>query len=126
MTSNNLPALDALADRINTEHEACHASMQKGLEHALKAGTLLLEAKAGLPHGEWLPWLGENCPDISERTVQNYMRLGREIPKLESEKAQRVADLSYREAVRVMGTSKNDAVGVKLVVSRGLPGRGQA
>ncbi len=75
MTDNNLPALDALADRINSEHVACHASMQKGLEHALKAGTLLLEAKAGLPHGAWLPWLGENCPDVSERTAQRYMRI---------------------------------------------------
>ncbi len=27
---------------------------------------------------------------------------------------------------QLKGTSKNDAVGVKLVVSRGLPGRGQA
>ena len=102
MTSNNLPALDALADRINTEHEACHASMKKGLEHALKAGTLLLEAKAGLPHGEWLPWLKESCPDISERTAQNYTRLARQLPKLEPAKAQRVADLSYRDAIRVM------------------------
>ena len=102
MTGNNLPALDALADRINTEHEACRVSMQKGLEHALKAGTLLLEAKVGLPHGEWLPWLGQNCPDISERTAQNYMRLARQLPKLEPEKAQRVADLSYRDAIRVV------------------------
>lgn len=102
MTDNNLPALDALADKINTEHEACRASMQKGLEHALEAGRLLLEAKKGLPHGEWLPWLKESCPDISERTAQNYMRLAREVPKLEPGKAQRVADLSYRDAIRVV------------------------
>ena len=76
--------------------------MQKGLEHALKAGQLLLEAKKGLPHGEWLPWLRESCPDISERTAQNYMRLSREVSKLEPEKAQRVADLSYRDAIRVV------------------------
>ena len=41
----NDAALVDLAERINTEHEACHASMQKGLDHALKAGALLLEAK---------------------------------------------------------------------------------
>ena len=92
MTSNNLPALDALADRINAEHEACRSAMQKGLEHTLEAGRLLLEAKKGLPHGEWLPWLKENCSDIGERTAQNYMRLAREYPKLEPAKAQRVAD----------------------------------
>ncbi len=96
----NNAALADLAGRINTEHEACHASMQKGLEHALKAGALLLEAKAGLPHGEWLPWLGDNCPEVKERTAQAYMQLARELPKFEPEKAQRVAGLSMRDAVR--------------------------
>ena len=109
MTDNNLPALDALADRINSEHEACHASMQKGLEHALKAGTLLLEVKAGLPHGEWLPWLGKNCPEVKKRTAQAYMRLARELPKFEPEKAQRVAHLSMRDAVKYISQ------GVKVV-----------
>ena len=74
MTSNNLPALDALADKINAEHEACRSAMRKGLEHALEAGRLLLEAKKGLPHGEWLPWLKENCPDIGERCKANNAR----------------------------------------------------
>ena len=103
MTSNNLPALDALADKINTEHEACHASMQKGLEHALKAGELLLEAKAGLPHGEWLPWLGENCPDISERTAQRYMRIAENGDELEAKSAT-VADLTIRAAEEALTT----------------------
>ena len=102
MTNNNLPALDALADQINAEHEACHSAMQKGLRHALEAGRLLLEAKKGLPHGEWLPWIEGNCPDIGQRTSQNYMRLASEMPKLEPAKAQRVADLSYRDAIRVI------------------------
>ncbi len=105
MTSNNLPALNALADRINAEHEACHASMQKGLEHALKAGTLLLEAKAGLPHGEWLPWLGKNCPDISERTAQRYMRLAENLDDLGAKSAT-VADLTMRAAEEALTTSR--------------------
>ena len=42
MTSNNLPALGALASKINAEHEACRTAMQKGLGHALEAGRLLL------------------------------------------------------------------------------------
>ena len=37
-TPSNVTALDNLAIRINTEHEACRASMRKGLEHALEAG----------------------------------------------------------------------------------------
>ncbi len=105
MTGTNLPALDALAERINTEHEACHASMQKGLDHALKAGALLLEAKAGLPHGEWLPWLKENCPDISERTVQRYMRLAENRDELRTKSAT-VADLTMRAAEAALTTPR--------------------
>lgn len=100
--SNNA-ALADLAGRINTEHEACHASMQKGLEHALKAGALLLEAKAGLPHGEWLPWLGNNCPGISERSAQRYMRFTQNRGELESKTAT-VADLTIRAAEGLLTT----------------------
>ncbi len=101
----NNAALTDLAERINTEHEACHASMQRGLEHALKAGGLLLEAKAGLPHGEWLPWLGENCPDISERTAQRYMRLAENGDELEATSAT-VADLTMRAAEEALTTPR--------------------
>lgn len=43
----------------------------------LGIGQRLIEAKAMLPHGEWLPWLNEQI-DISERTAQKFMRLARE------------------------------------------------
>jgi len=33
------------------------AAMEKGFEHALKAGQLLIEAKEAVPHGEWLDWV---------------------------------------------------------------------
>ena len=102
---SNMTALDNLAARINSEHEACHASMRKGLEHALKAGALLLEAKAGLPHGEWLPWLKENCPDIGERTVQRYMRLAENRDELGAKSAT-VADLSMRAAEKALTTPR--------------------
>ncbi len=31
--------------------------------------------KASLPHGEWLDWLGVNCPEICDRTARRYIRL---------------------------------------------------
>jgi hypothetical protein len=105
MTSKNLPALDALADKINAEHDACRATMQKGLEHALKAGQLLMEAKSGLAHGEWLPWLQTNCPDISERTAQRYMRLAENGDELEAKSAT-VADLTMRAAEEALTTPR--------------------
>ena len=99
MPSKNLPALNDLAKRINEEHEACQVAMRSAVEHAVRAGELLIEAKAGLAHGQWLPWLEGHC-GVSERTAQAYMRLARELPKLEPEDAQRVADLPLREALK--------------------------
>ena len=45
-----------LAARIRAEHEAVIIFMKKGLERAIRAGELLLEAKAQIgKHGQWLP-----------------------------------------------------------------------
>jgi len=46
-------------------------------ESILAIGQRLIEAKALLPHGEWLPWLAEKV-DFSERAAQRFMRLARE------------------------------------------------
>jgi len=43
----------------------------------LGIGDRLIEAKALLPHGEWLSWLTERV-EFSESTAQRFMRLARE------------------------------------------------
>lgn len=43
----------------------------------LGIGQRLIEAKAMLSHGEWLPWLNERV-EFSERTAQNLMKLARQ------------------------------------------------
>lgn len=43
----------------------------------LGIGQRLIEAKAMLSHGEWLPWLTERV-EFSERTATRFMRLARE------------------------------------------------
>lgn len=50
---------------------------QNAGQEILAIGKCLIEAKAMLPHGEWLPWLTERA-EFSERTAQNFMRLARE------------------------------------------------
>jgi hypothetical protein len=75
-------SLADLAARIRAEHEATGAALKRGLAHAIAAGDLLLEAKAKLKHGKWLPWL-ETC-GISERTAQRYMRLARNRSAIEA------------------------------------------
>jgi N-acetylglutamate synthase/N-acetylornithine aminotransferase len=91
-------SLTDLAARIRAEHEAAAAALNQGLQHAIAAGKLLIEAKKEIPHGQWLPWLKANCA-ISERTGQAYMRVARSFGKLDETKTQRVADLSFRDAL---------------------------
>src|SRR5437016_6783694 len=81
-----------LAARIRAEHEATALSLKRGVEHAIAAGELLLEAKAQVPHGKWLPWLAEHCA-MSERAAQLYMRVAKHRTALEA-KTQCVADLT--------------------------------
>src|SRR5690242_3025151 len=88
--------LQDIAAHVNESHRQCEQSLKQGLEHALEAGRLLLEAKGRLEHGQWLPWLQANC-DVSERLAQKYMRVAKELPKLDPENTPRVADLSFRQ-----------------------------
>ena len=56
-------------------HEILDAKRAGG-EAILTIGKGLMEAKAVLPHGEWLPWLTEKV-EYSERVAQKFMRLAR-------------------------------------------------
>lgn len=64
----------SLAADIRREHDAAQAKFASAVEHAVRCGELLAEAKAQVRHGGWLPWLAENFP-ASARTAQGYMRL---------------------------------------------------
>lgn len=62
----------------------------------LGIGQRLIEAKAMLPHGEWLPWLTERV-EFSERTAQSFMRLAREWSN-----PQALADLGATKALTLL------------------------
>ncbi len=49
--------------------------------YAARCGAKLLEAKAGVAHGEWNAWVDANCR-IKKTQVQKYMRLARDMPEL--------------------------------------------
>ncbi len=101
-SSNSLPELAA---RIRAEHESACAAMKRGTEHAMAAGDLLIEAKAQLRHGQWLPWLAQYCA-MSDRIARLYMRLARERSRIETEIGN-VADLTVRGAILLLaGTSE--------------------
>lgn len=90
--------LEALAERINTEHAKCEASYRAGIEHALACGTALIEAKSKVKHGEWADWLAKHCT-VTQRQCQRYVQVAKAWPKIEAANATRVAGLSIRSAL---------------------------
>jgi hypothetical protein len=89
--------IELTATEIHAEHEAAQRCARDAVAHAIRAGELLLEAKAALPHGAFGAWLRANV-EFSDRTAQGYMRLA----KLDDEKRNGVADLSLRQALTAL------------------------
>ncbi len=67
-----------------------------GGEAILTIGRGLIEAKALLSHGEWLPWLEERV-EFSEKTAQNFMRIARNYSN-----PQTLADLGASKALMLL------------------------
>ena len=95
-------SLADLAARIRLEHCAAAEKLTEALRHAMTAGELLVEAKALVQHGQWLPWLADHVA-ISERTAQLYMRLAKNRGEIEATKsAMAIADLTLNEAAALL------------------------
>ena len=73
-------------EKIEAAHQNAINSSRTALERAIEVGRLLLEAKAKLEHGDWLPWL-ETHTSIGVRQAQKYMRLYTERHKLNKDGA---------------------------------------
>jgi hypothetical protein len=89
--SNRLPVL---ATEIQKAHADALAHQRRSLEDAMKAGALLIEAKALVGHGGWLPWL--KTTGVPERMAQRYMRLAR---NKDAFKSDTVSDLGIAAAL---------------------------
>src|SRR5512144_2268302 len=67
------------AQQIDSEHRLALAKAGEAIQHAINCGRMLLEVKASLNHGEWLPWLKAQqeggAISFSEVTAQRYMRV---------------------------------------------------
>ncbi len=68
----------------------------------IEIGKRLIEAKAQLSHGEWLPWLREKV-DFSERTASNFMRIAREY-----QNSQTIADLGAAKALALLALPESE------------------
>lgn len=101
VSSDVIPApaqLTTLADAIRTELADAKAAAASAVEHACRAGELVIQAKEACPHGEWGKWLRENA-EVSERTARAYMQLAKRCRELPPGERQRVADLPLRQAL---------------------------
>ena len=94
------PELQDLAGAINREHAAATAAAKTAVAHALNAGRLLLQAKAQMAHGEFLPWLRSHCA-VKQRQARQYMRLAKGWATIEAKTAPG-ADLTIKGALRLL------------------------
>lgn len=80
----------------------------------LEIGRRLIEAKAQLAHGEWLPWLKEKV-EFSEATAQRFMKIAKEYPNPSP-----VTDLGVSKALALLAlpaTEREEFVAEKHVVN---------
>jgi 16S rRNA G966 N2-methylase RsmD len=100
---SEIETLGTLAEQINAEHRACEAAATKAIEHAIRCGELLLEAKGSRKHGGWMAWLKENF-EGSQDLANKYMRVARN-----SERVMNLADegrsISLRGALEEVKTA---------------------
>jgi hypothetical protein len=98
----------SLADAIRLEIQEANAAATSAVEHARRAGELLIEAKGACAHGEWNRWLEANV-GVSDRTVRLYMQLARHWNRLSQPERQRVADLRLGQVIQEMRGLLTDA-----------------
>jgi hypothetical protein len=91
--------LATIAAELQHEVEQAEQAWQDAVGHAIRAGELLIEAKAGVNNGGWLPWLEANFRG-SVRSAQGYMRLARR------EDAQGLAHLGVEGALKQLAAPK--------------------
>ena len=102
-------SLGELAAAINAEHAAAERTARKAIDHARAAGDKLLQAKVQVEHGQWLPWLSANCPDVAVRTAQAYMQLSRNWGTLQAKYAT-VAYLPINDALKLLNAPEPDLI----------------
>jgi hypothetical protein len=98
--------LKQLARDANDAHRRGLNSAKATMEEWFTAGRALLKAKAMLDHGQWLPWLKENCPNISERQAQRYMKLAEREADIRA-KSDMVSDLTMQAALDLVAPTKH-------------------
>ena len=107
MENNSIVTIDTKAIEINQEHDMFQKSMRTGLEHAIRCGELLVEAKGWTDHGEWGEWVENNCK-FSRMHAYRYMKLAS--PDNVTRVLQMPTGTSIREALRLLSPPKEKRI----------------
>lgn len=96
--------IDQEAIQANDAHAQIVGAERGTAALARKAGAALRAAKKRVGFGNWLAWLATNCPDIEERTAQEYMMIDREWCRLPD--PHHGADLSIRQVRNLLADGR--------------------
>jgi len=99
-------SMQELAEEIKQAHAMATTHGLQTIEHALRVGQLLTEAKSRCEHGKWIAWLDGNF-EFDQRTASTYMRCYQNRDKLAVlSNRKRASDLSIRTSERLLSYEK--------------------
>jgi len=99
------PRLVELATEIRAAVEAFGTHTMAAIEAVIRAGEKLGEAKRLAGHGKFLAWVATNCA-LSERSVQDYLRIYEHRDQIRVKYAAFAADFSMRSALKTLATPR--------------------
>lgn len=101
----DVTVVNPVVEEINREHELFQKSMQTGLEHAIRCGELLIEAKGWTEWGDWNNWIEANCK-FNRKTAFNYMKVASNVQRV----GQMPMNTSLREALKLLSEPKEKRI----------------
>lgn len=119
-------SLTDLAEQANAAHAACEKAARSMLRHARDCGEVLLRVKARLPHGEFTPWIKENCA-FTPRMARKYMTLANgweQLAKRNHGSVLTLDSMSMREGLRLLAAGGPEETGEWQYVDADCPSCG--
>jgi hypothetical protein len=90
-----------LAKKINKELEKCTELSRPFFQHAIQVGALLIQAKESVGHGQFYPWLDQNC-GLKKRQAQRYMKVAKHRDQFENSNASSATHLTLTAALKAL------------------------
>jgi hypothetical protein len=120
MTKEKKDSALVFVGQIMTAYKAAMRVEGEALKAAIECGKYLNLAKENVKadKGKWLPWLKQNCPEISQQTASLYVRLAdpENLDKLVGVKTIRDADKALRQSSQDEGSDDDDETNNALLV----------